>query len=319
VEDVFEQVVAENRELRKQLKTLRERMSAFESSRWWRLHPRHLLKPHGPSAGCDERTSAKTKVQRHAQIWTLKGDYERRSIGRKPDEVVVREGIRLRVHPDSRASFEEFCYSSPQQVEELALFIAATSDRSRLLDIGAMHGIFSLVFTAGDPSRQALAVDPSPAAFAKLLYNIHRNRAETVTAVECALSSEAGVLEMHYEWERAVAGRTADGPGPLRVEAETGDTLCERYSFDPDVVKIDVDGHEVRVIQGLRETLRRNKPLLFLEVHPQLIAAEPGNATVTELVEELRALGFRPEYRGSVVELETIVQLDEIDRFLLRP
>jgi len=125
------------------------------------------------------------------------------------------------------------------------VFIAATSDRRRLLDVGALHGIFSLVFAVNDSSRQALAVDPSPAAFAKLHYNIHCNRAENVAAVECALSSESRVLEMHYEWERAVAGRR-NGEAPLRVETARADDVVEAYSFEPDVVKVDVEGHELR-------------------------------------------------------------------------
>jgi FkbM family methyltransferase len=323
MDDVFDSVVDENRRLRKEVKTLRERVAALESSRWWRLHPRYLLKrlrarPQGEDGTAT--TSAPAKVKRHAHIWALRAEYERRSAGRAADEVVIREGIRVKVHPESRASFEEFCYSSPQQIEELDAFISATSDRRTLLDVGALHGIFSLVFAANDPARRALAVDPSPAAFAKLLYNIHRNRAENVTAVECALSNKRGILEMHYEWERAVAGQSADGGTPLRVETETGDRICERYSFEPDVVKVDVDGHELRVVQGLRATLRRNRPLLFLEVHPQLIAADPGNGTLTELVEELSTLGFsRAEFHGSVVPVERIGEQDEIDRFLLRP
>jgi FkbM family methyltransferase len=320
----FDLVAAENRQLRKEVKTLRERVAALESSRWWRLHPRYLLERLRPRRDGGDRTAVSApvaKISRHARILRLKAEFERRSAGRRPDEIVLRDGITLKIHPESRPSFEEFCYASPQEMEELDVFIAATSDRRRLLDVGALHGIFSLVFALADPTKHALAVDPSPAAFAKLLYNIHRNQAQNITAVECALSKASGVIEMHYEWERAVAGHIANGGGRLRVEADTGDHVCEHYSFEPDVVKIDVDGHELRVIQGLRETLRRNRPLLFLEVHPHLIAADPANGTVAELVDELRALGFHSAefHTGSVVAVEGIGELNEIDRCLLRP
>ena len=39
----FDALVAENRELRRELKRERERLRALERSRWWRLHPRRLL------------------------------------------------------------------------------------------------------------------------------------------------------------------------------------------------------------------------------------------------------------------------------------
>jgi FkbM family methyltransferase len=279
------------------------------------------LSPDG-TFGPRVRTLAATgdKVQRHAQIWRLRREYERRSAGRDTDEVVVRSGITLKVHPESRASFEEFSYSSPQQVEELDVFLDATKGRSRLLDVGALHGIFSLVFAAGDRSRQALAVDPSPAAFAKLLYNVHRNGAENVTAVECALSDKSGVLEMHLEWERAVAGALAMGAPALRVQMERGDDIVERYAFEPDVVKIDVDGHELRVVQGLAGTFRRARPLLFLEIHPQMIASVPANGTLAELIKELRELGYEEaELHGSLIASEALRALSSIDRVLLRP
>jgi FkbM family methyltransferase len=224
------------------------------------------------------------------------------------------------VHPEARWSVEQFCYGAPEQVEELDVFIANTSDRRRLLDVGALHGIFSLVFAADAPAKQALAVDASPLPFAKLLYNIHRNGAENITAVECALSDESGTLEMHYEAEHAVAGPHTHGADPLRVNTETGDRLCERYGFEPDVVKIDVEGHELRVIQGLRDTIRRSRPLLFLELHPHLMAAGPRNGTLTELVAELRGLGYPcAELRGAAAPVDALRELVEIERVVLRP
>jgi FkbM family methyltransferase len=313
VNDTFERVVAENRQLRKELKTLRARVAAVESSRWWRLHPRSLLRRlRSPSANGDSGAfDSPAKVKRVAQSWKLKAAHDRRNAGRAADEIVVRDGIRLKVHPDTRGSFEELCYTSPEQVEELDVFIANTGDRQRLLDVGALHGIFSLVFAVNDRDKRALAVDASPVPFAKLLYNIHRNRAENITAVECALSAEPGALEMHYTSELAVAGAASDGGVTVPVEKDTGDRLCERYSFEPDVVKIDVEGHELRVLQGLRQTLRRNRPLLFLEVHPWHMAADAGNGTLAELVEELRTLGYP--------EVDEIAHLNEIARLLLRP
>jgi len=317
-DEMLERLVAENRLLRKRVKTLSERVTAMEASRWWRAHPRFLLKRSVASATDDATASPAAAVKRHALIWKLRTEHERRNADAAPDELVIREGLRVRVHPDARPTLEEFCYSSPQQVEELDMFIAATADRRRLLDVGALHGVFSLVFAA-NPARRALAVDASPLAFAKLLYNIHRNRAENIVAVECALSNEPGTLEMSYESERAVVASVKDGRR-VRVERVTGDRLCERYGFEPDVVKIDVDGHELRVVEGLGETLRQNRPLLFLEVHPQWIAADPRNGTLRALIDELQSIGYRSgDSHGRPVTADALGDLAQIDRFMLRP
>ena len=323
MDEVFEQVVAENRELRKQVKALRERVSALESSRWWRLHPRRLLSAARTSSQHDIRAApiaAAAKVKRVADIWRLKVEYDRRSAGREADEVVIRQGMSLKVHPQAWVSFKLFCYGAPEQVDELDAFIANTSECERLLDVGAADGVFSLVFALNNPNRRALAVDASPMTFARLLYNIHRNNAENVTAVECALSNEPGIMDMQYASDYAMADAGADGVPTLRVRRKTGDDLCARHAFEPDVVKIDVEGHELRVVQGLAKTLDRLRPLLFLEIHPQMIAAAPGNGTVAELVAELERRGYRSaELRGSSVPVEALAELTEIERVLLRP
>ena len=127
MDDVFESVVAENRNLRKEVKTLRERVSALESSRWWQLHPRFLMRRllaarHEGENGAAGFASA-SKVKRVARSWRLKAEYQHRNEGREADEIVVRDGIRFKVHPEARGSLEEFCYGSPEQVEELDAFI----------------------------------------------------------------------------------------------------------------------------------------------------------------------------------------------------
>jgi FkbM family methyltransferase len=318
VADLSESVVAENRYLRGEVKALQARVAAFESSRWWRAHPRRALGRLRPPAPPEQqRTTSETgpKVLRLARQWRLRSQHERRNAGSAPDEIVVRDGIRLKIHPESRTAFELFCYWSPEMVNELDSFIAVNLNCRRLLDVGAFNGVFSLVFAAQDRGRSALAVDPSPIAFAKLLYNIHKNELKSVIASECALSNEEGTLPMRYSREEVVAGG-----GELVAQKRTGDSLCEEWSFAPDVIKIDVEGHEVNVIQGLRETIARNRPLIFLELHPPMISAGEANARQAELVSVLAPLGYRDvEIRGRTEPIESVAETDDYVRLVLRP
>ena len=213
-------------------------------------------------------------------------------------EMVVRPDLRIKYHPDSRGPFEAFCFRCPQMVAEMDRFIELARDKQRLLDVGALHGIFSLVFTAGcDPvyhTKKAIAVEPSPIAFARLLYNIHNNWSichnwSPIVPVERALSSQCGAISMHYEWEHAVVAGTVEGRSDLVVEKNTGDHLCGVHHFDPDIIKIDVEGHEVKVLVGLEGVIDRCRPLIFLEIHPARIQQEG---------DELDDLGFFFAERG---------------------
>jgi FkbM family methyltransferase len=186
-----------------------------------------------------------------------------------------------------------------------------------LLDIGAFHGAFSLAFAAGAPWRKIVAVDASPIAFARLLYNVHKNNFTNIRPLECALSDEAGVLRMHYEWEQAVAAGTGEGP-PLLIRKLSGDDLCRDLAFVPDIIKIDTEGHEVKIVHGLAETIARHKPLVFLEIHPLRIQEEKDD------INDLLGTFARSRYRtfstdGTPISSESISQLTEDKRVIFMP
>lgn len=152
-------------------------------------------------------------------------------------------------------------------------FINLTKSKSQLLDIGALHGVFSLAFVAPSNNRRALSVDASQLAFSKLLYNTHVNQSEQIDPIECAISDRTGEVQMHFEWEHAVSAGTSTN-NSFTVLCITGDGLCKQKDFLPDVVKIDVEGHEVKVLNGLANTINNFKPLIFLELHPDRITQE---------------------------------------------
>lgn len=257
------------------------------------------------------------------EVLLLKTEHERRNAGAEADEIVLRDCTSIRIHPESRFAFEHFCYISPVMTAELDSFIKLTADKTCLMDIGALHGIFCLAFAAGRPGRQAVAVDASSIAFARLLYNVHRNGLlSTVVPVECALSDTSGTLRMHYEWEHAVAANTAATEGAeqksFSVKRRTGDELCQSLSFDPDVVKIDVEGHEVKVVTGLARVIKHNHPLIFLELHPGRIVQEGDN--IADLVRLFASEGYRAEFlSGAAVALSDIENFTEDERVVLLP
>ena len=235
------------------------------------------------------------------------------------NEVMFREHLNFVIHPDSRVPFEMFCFRSPEMVEEMDAFIAETKGRHCLLDVGALHGIFSLVFAAMNRERKVVAVEPSPIAFSKLLYNVRKNDLESnIVAHEVALSSTPGKLQMYYQWEHSVAVPLSEPGGSISVEKIPGDILCGKMAFKPDVIKIDVEGHELKVINGLIQTIRVMKPLLFLELHPEMIRRE--NDHLSDLVTLFENAGYRgKKLNGQAIKLGELRDLHAITRIILEP
>ena len=260
-----------------------------------------------------------SEIKHEQTLNSLKESYLQLNKNALPNQMVFREGISMYVHPDSRFGFEHFCFISPEMVEEMDHFIQETTGKKALLDIGALHGVFSLAFAINNPAKKALAVDASPIAFERLLYNVHENKLTNILPLNCALSDSPGKLLMHYEWEHAVAlGTLKKGAKSFEIDKQTGDGICSSLNFKPDVIKIDVEGHEIKVLKGLANIICQLKPLVFLELHPQAIKEEGDN------ISDLFSIFKNQEYHAylpnnTIISNEKIFNAKNITRILLKP
>ncbi|MEL6335147.1 MAG: FkbM family methyltransferase [Pseudomonadota bacterium] len=76
------------------------------------------------------------------------------------------------------------------------------------------------------------------------------------------------------------------------VRIDSIDAFVERHGIAPGIVKIDVDGYEVKVVPGGMETFARHRPVLFLELHRYRMLAPQGGDR-RSVVDPLFDLGYR--------------------------
>lgn len=118
-------------------------------------------------------------------------------------------------------------------------------------DLGANVGFFSLIGSRlVGATGQVVAVEPLPHAAELLRQNLATNGFTHARAIEAAIGAGpgAGVLELGTS---SLDGRLSSGPDGLRVEVVSIDHGVEVLSWPlPTVIKIDVEGAEVRAIEG---------------------------------------------------------------------
>lgn len=196
---------------------------------------------------------------------TLKGIDELREIhndlqvGLYDNQMCIRDGVIIEaVDRTSVFGFEFFCWRSPAMARELDCFIEYAKDKKCFWDIGAFDGIFSLVFAKLNPKGLVHAIEPSHEPQCRLRYNTHN--AGNIECYKVAFSDFNGTIRMSREWEHLAV---AEG-GTEEILCYTGDSFSEDK---PDIIKIDVEGHELRVLKGLEQTIFEKKPIIFLELH----------------------------------------------------
>lgn len=215
----------------------------------------------------------------------LKVIHDLRQVDIGENKICIRDGITIDYHKEALHGFEFFSFRSPECFQEMECFIEYTKGRKAFLDIGASHGIFSLVFVEINKEGKAYAFEPAQRAFEILSH--HSLSKKNISCYKRALSDGYGVVEMHEEWDHLVIGAKEGG---TIVKCFSGDTFCE--DIEPiDTIKVDCEGMELRVLKGLEKTIIKYHPMLFLELHPERVASIGDS--VGEILDMLLKWGYK--------------------------
>ena len=143
--------------------------------------------------------------------------------------------------------------------DEGALLASLARPGCRFLDVGANVGYFSLFIAKQVPDAVIDCVEPNPLIVELLRLNLWSSsvRAEVWGL---ALGNRCGALALEMAPTNYGDGRvfeaTSDSVVRTVVPVAAGDDLFTGRSFD--LIKVDVQGDELSVLTGLRETLSRS-------------------------------------------------------------
>jgi len=198
----------------------------------------------------------------------------------------------IRCHPEAYRVTYQAQILDQEQREEFLGFVSHCSHKTFLFDIGAHFGIFSLA--AAHFGGRAVAIDPSEAAMRMVEMQAAINGLSSrIHAIRAAASDVSGTLEMlgsgvfSHGYLRVVKGRSKHDL--TQVNALTIDEMAQAFGV-PTHIKVDVEGHEHAVLRGARETLSKSLPILFLELHNEMIRSEGLDANA--ILDQLHQIGY---------------------------
>lgn len=192
----------------------------------------------------------------------------------RTDGLALVEGLELLVPDPTRSSLSRrLVERGVTELDFTDMARTVTRPGDVVLDVGASIGYFSVLFSKWvGPTGKVRAYEPWPSARAYLLANLSRNRLRNVTLDSRALADVDGDGSISAPTYRLVLGPSSD-PDAMAVTAARFDSIAEASGLDRlDIVKMDIEGAEGRALAGMMATLRRFRPVLLLEVHPEMLA-----------------------------------------------
>ncbi len=162
------------------------------------------------------------------------------------------------------------------------------------VDVGANMGYYTMMMASlVGPGGRVLAFEPVGSVSRYLEESVKLNGFTNVELFAMCLGAEDATLSFDRRTYRLnVSGSQPDQE--IQVPVRLFDTMAAGLGIARlTLVKIDVEGAEMDVLQGMRHTVAEHRPHLILEIHPHMIA-EFGHRT-EELLSLLEAWGYTLE------------------------
>jgi FkbM family methyltransferase len=185
--------------------------------------------------------------------------------------------------------------------DTLPTFMKLAARARVTLDIGSHVGLFSLVAALANPTGRVYAFEAMPPTWERLKQNIALNGLDNVECILGAIANTEGSADFYYNTGIGLAAesslrrecteaflRAAGGEiATTTVRVSTVDWFVrEKELTCVDLVKIDTEGVEPEVLEGMRETIEAYKPHLVCEVLK-------GFGTAERLESILKPHGYR--------------------------
>jgi FkbM family methyltransferase len=147
-----------------------------------------------------------------------------------------------------------------------------------IIDVGANVGFFTVAGARNLTSGRILAAEPTGRAFRRLEANIARNGVgDRAIPFNGLVGAERGTGTIHSVADREEYSSVheiehfsvRDEPRTEEtVPRETIDALVAMHGLDPALIKVDVEGGELEVFLGARQTLEHYRPVIISEIWP---------------------------------------------------
>jgi len=212
--------------------------------------------------------------------------------------VETRMGLQLLLDQENIIDWQIFIRGEWEAAQFDKLFELLAQQRVKhdagavFLDVGAHWGLYALEALKSASFEQIIALEPDPTNFSQLQANLFLNDARgAVRVLQLAASNTERDFGLSLRTHRnRGATRLVDVGQPNHVVCH-GSRLDSLFDFSGKllVVKIDVEGHEMAVLEGMSELLAKNHCVLQIEVDDENF---PGRETM--VADKLAPFGLKP-------------------------
>lgn len=138
-----------------------------------------------------------------------------------------------------------------------------------VLDIGANYGFISLALQTNLCKEVSIySFEPHPSIFKVFQKSISENNIKNIILENVAIGKEDCDVELNlYGQTSNVLNFDKNNRGKTIIKQINLDNYLSERNIQPNFIKIDVDGYEANVLNGLKNTIEKFKPIMVVETN----------------------------------------------------
>jgi FkbM family methyltransferase len=162
------------------------------------------------------------------------------------------------------------------EVERLHALANAVNPGAVVYDVGANVGIYSLLASLlAGPSGVVYAFEPLERNLVYLRRHLILNKVKNCVVLGAAVCNKEGTRAFSAaSWSSSMAHLSADGEISVPSTSLDNCIYGERRFRPPGILKIDVEGAEMEVLEGASRVITEFHPAIFLEIHGTQLHAD---------------------------------------------
>jgi len=226
----------------------------------------------------------------------------KRRLKNKDGNLIEVNGCKLQVIPnDQYGTSGELLMFRTHEPISTELVSGILKKGMTCLDIGANIGYYVLLENKIlGPDGQIIALEPSPLNYEYLQKNISLQKNSNVRTFNIAAGNKNGSTNFLVYQDASNGGmvipdgQTSKWPGKMiTVDVKTIDTLVDELGIKKiDFIRMDVEGYEFEIFEGMKNTLEKSHPIIHIEVHKSIM----GIKKTKKWFELLKSFGYETKY-----------------------
>ena len=195
------------------------------------------------------------------------------------NQIVVRNNIKWSLDLDEGIDLSVYLFgTSERKISNLKKLLSKKDNSLTMLDIGANIGSVSLKLAKIFKNSKIFAIEPTNYAYNKLLNNLKLNKEleSKVFLRQLFITNSKKPDKVWSSWSFDNSNKKHQKHlGTLKEIKRNSYLKLDQFIKNEglssvDFIKLDVDGYELDVLTSGKDFLKKNKPIIFIEIAPYL-------------------------------------------------